>query len=151
MASAVIGQFVEWQLNRVFNRGSGRLSNSRSQSKLKHRHMEIAMNKLILAAPALLATALAFGLSRASPRTHKPSGIYSLLQHSCRAIDVFRAGFSAGKKSRSGERLGKSTRAIRANGSALRLHVLRQSAERQHSGAELRGVDADEQRHLLFR
>ena len=110
------------------------------------------MNKLILAAPALLATALAFGLSRASPRTHKPSGIYSLLQHSCRAIDVFRAGFSAGgKKSRSGERLGKSTRAIRANGSALRLHVLRQSAERQHSGAELRGVDADEQRHLLFR
>ena len=56
------------------------------------------MNKLILAAPALLATALAFGLSRASPRTHKPSGIYSLLQHSGRAIDVFRAGFSAGGK-----------------------------------------------------
>jgi hypothetical protein len=52
VASAVIGQFVEWQLNRVFNRGSGRLSNSRSQSKLKHRHMEIAMNKLILAAPS---------------------------------------------------------------------------------------------------
>jgi hypothetical protein len=51
VASAVIGQFVEWQLNRVLNRGSGRLSNSRSQSKLKHRHTEIAMNKLILAAP----------------------------------------------------------------------------------------------------
>jgi hypothetical protein len=47
---------------------------------------------------------------------------------------VFRAGFSAGrKKSRSGERLGESARAIRANGSALRLHVLRQSAERQHA------------------
>jgi hypothetical protein len=45
VASAVIGQFVEWQLNRLFNRGSGRLSNSRSQSKLKHRHMEIAIEQ----------------------------------------------------------------------------------------------------------
>jgi hypothetical protein len=64
VASAVIGQFVEWQLNRVFNRGSGRLSNSRSQSKLKHRHMEIAMNKLILAAPALLASLSRLALPR---------------------------------------------------------------------------------------
>jgi len=74
VASAVIGQFVEWQLNRVFNRGSGRLSNSRSQSKLKHRHMEIAMNKLILAAPALLATALAFGSPAQAQEPTNPVG-----------------------------------------------------------------------------
>jgi hypothetical protein len=61
-------------MNRVFDRGSGRLGNSRSQSKLEHRHMEIAMNKLILASFALLATALAFGSPAQAQEPTNPVG-----------------------------------------------------------------------------
>ena len=87
------------------------------------------MNKLILAAPAILIGAVAFSCLAQAQEPTNPVGFTLSCNIPAAQLTCSAAGFFAGReKGRFAECLRESARAIRSDGSTLRLYILRQSA-----------------------